>query len=351
MLATDLNKTLHWSPNTFLSPAQSAPFAGFRGMGDYFTEGKLQQGLRGLRGYQVFAYAPEISSGLGGYGVFNYDPALMPGLGWVAKKAPALGDCGCGCGGNGSCLGDDSFSSSLGFTMPDDLGGGDFDISDLMPSPGETRGSGITDTMAMIAQFDPEPVSRTALTIAASAKNFVTGVENFFHIGAGRRTADQIVPTQNDIQHNVLEPAYAEMGQGQALNCASISTMYLSVFKSWQRWLHFLHDTHWIDPRAPQQAEATLAPYFNTILGSNGGAPGQYEKGGFEQIFEAKNCGTWVPTATQPGTGATPPVITPSTGPVTGPIYAGGVLSAQSIRQILPYALIGGAVYAISKVI
>ena len=346
MLAVDINKTLHWSPDTFLSANQNAPFAGLRGIGDYYTEGKLQQGLRGLRGYQVFAYDPGAMPGLGGYQVFAYDPAVSPGLGWISKNQPALGDCGCGCGGMGTCLGDDYYSSSisgLGFTMPD---GGDFDISSLLPTSGGS-GGGIANTMAAIAQFDPEPISGTALRIAAGATQFVASVEGFLGIGAGRREADQIVPIQNKVNYEVLAPAYSEMGQGTALNCASIATMYMAVFKAWQQWLHFLHDTQWSDGRAAQGAEATLAPYFNTILGSNAGAPGQYEKGGFEQIFEAKNCGSWLPAAGGTGMSAVAPTIT------TAPVYSAagvtGLFSSASIQKYLPYALIGGALFALTR--
>ena len=341
MLPIERNKTLYWDPSTFLSPNQNAPFAGLR---DYYSEGKLERALQ-MGNYGVFdtVHYP----GMGNVGVF--DTVHYPGMGRYTKSGQLANmDCGCGCNGMGNCL-DQSRTlaglSGLGFTPLDSE---DSDILNTLTAGFNPPGSesSIGDTMALVAAADPEPISKIAFTVGSTAIKFINTVESWFGIGAGRREADEITPTQNQLQTAIISPIYAQMANGTAMSCGTIATLYLSAFKAWQQWMHFLHDTSWSDGRAAVQAEATLAPYFNTILGSDSGAAGQYPQGGLEQIFNAKQCGSWVSHPNPVGTEPIPATIVEGGGPLT----TAGILSAETVKQYLPYALIGIAAFSLSKI-
>lgn len=106
-------------------------------------------------------------------------------------------------------------------------------------------------------QFNPEPISRSALQAMQS-------IEQFFHIGAGRQEADKIVPIQNRIHHEVLEPiAAAVNATWKADLCQSqLQSMLDALTATEDYWLQFLHNTQWSDGRAAMQAEDTLAFLF-----------------------------------------------------------------------------------------
>jgi hypothetical protein len=98
---------------------------------------------------------------------------------------------------------------------------------------------------------------------AVSILNGAIGaIENFLGIGQGRREADLIVPTQNQIQMTVLAPISDELDNNKPnLTCTELNTMLTTLKSTEQKWLVFLHDPRW-QTAAPINAEATLAPYF-----------------------------------------------------------------------------------------
>jgi len=235
--------------------------------------------------------------------------------------------------GNGcKCSGMGDYETSSGYNA---AGLGDYDAPSGY-SPAGLAGLGdITDTMSTIASFDPEPISSSALQVAATATRVINQIESFFGIGAGRREADQIVPIQNDMHYNIIKPVYdvLELPDKSAVSCQTLATLYQSAYAAWQKWIDFLHNTNWSDGRAAVQAEATLAPYWSTILGAPG-APG-----GLEQIFNSKQCGVWKPPVV-PGAQAT---ITVQPGATTygyPGFNLGGDFGAM-LQQYAPYLLAG----------
>lgn len=114
-----------------------------------------------------------------------------------------------------------------------------------------------TGTLYQANQFNPEPISRAAITAMQS-------IENFFRIGAGRREADLIVPIQNQIHYEVLAPI-AEAVNAPYKNdlCQSQLQQMLDALNATEDyWLQFLHNTTWDDGRAAIQAEQTLEFLF-----------------------------------------------------------------------------------------
>jgi len=103
----------------------------------------------------------------------------------------------------------------------------------------------------------------------SEAKALWTSLENALGIGAGRREADVITPLQNRILSSFLAPAttFIEEVKGGQLTptCAQVQQWNALEVSTKTQWLNFLHNTHWTDGRAAQQAEATLQPYFTNI--------------------------------------------------------------------------------------
>lgn len=128
--------------------------------------------------------------------------------------------------------------------------------SGLVPSDFGLGGMGITT--GEVAVVDPEPYSKAALTIIAT-------ITNFFGFGSGRKEADQIVPIQNQVFGNVIQPIFdiTHGVQGPSLSTQTLTAMLDAILAVKAKWLTFLHDTDWSDGRAATQAEAGLAPYFD----------------------------------------------------------------------------------------
>lgn len=116
--------------------------------------------------------------------------------------------------------------------------------------------NGMGDVVGTVAQFDPEPISRSALTL-------ITAIESAFGIGSGRKEADIIVPIQNQVFDTILKPIIDAVNlQGPTMTYETLQSLWNSLETAKAKWLAFLHQP-WPDGRAAQQAEATLAPYWN----------------------------------------------------------------------------------------
>lgn len=107
-------------------------------------------------------------------------------------------------------------------------------------------------------QFNPEPISRSALQAIQS-------IQAFFHIGAGRMEADRIVPIQNQIHYEVLKPIAEAVNAPykDALSRSQLVAMLDALLTTKENWLAFLHNTDWTDGRAAVQAENDLAFLFD----------------------------------------------------------------------------------------
>jgi hypothetical protein len=90
-------------------------------------------------------------------------------------------------------------------------------------------------------------------------------------VGAGRKEADIIVPIQNKVVSDIIAPIFAfddaVLNHNQPVDCNEARLFLSSVTSAEQQWLNYLHLTKWVDGRAAQQAEATLAPYFTKCKG------------------------------------------------------------------------------------
>lgn len=103
------------------------------------------------------------------------------------------------------------------------------------------------------AALDPEQYSKAALMVMSQ-------IEDFLNLGQGRREADQIVPIQNQIHHQVLAPVAEAVNASyrHEINQSQLAKMLSTLLNVEEAWLMFLHDTEWTDGRAAVQAEATL---------------------------------------------------------------------------------------------
>lgn len=128
----------------------------------------------------------------------------------------------------------------------------------------DSRLSYFNPRLAGLGFVDPA----TSSLILTQANNLLDSaiqqIANFLGIGQGRREADLIVPTQNNIVATVLTPISAAVQPASIADatCTQLSAMLNTLNQSEQKWLAFLHDPQWTDGRASAQAEATLAPYF-----------------------------------------------------------------------------------------
>lgn len=149
-----------------------------------------------------------------------------------------------------------------------------------------------------------------AALAVADAKHLWDDFINALGIGAGRREADVVTPTQNRIFNGSVKPLVDYLtgihnGSIQ-VDCTTLHTDLAAMDAAEKVWLSFLHDTKWQDGRAAQQGEATLAPWFtNTRADAN-------------KVL-ADQCGSIVSTVPD----AIGKIFTTSSGGVNWPIVAG----------------------------
>lgn len=179
-------------------------------------------------------------------------------------------------------------------------------------------------------QFNPEPISRSALQA-------VQAITQFFQIGQGRMEADRIVPIQNQIHHQVLQPVAEAVNADYAsqLSQSQLQSMLDALLVTKKYWLDFLHNTDWVDGRAATQAENTLAFLFDD----------QEQK--LRQLMI--NAPYWG------GVENAPEVIPVGGGATSGSgsirYTPGGVSNIlRSGSSILPWVLVGLAVMALPKI-
>ncbi|MCI0617653.1 hypothetical protein L0244_32165 [bacterium] len=122
-----------------------------------------------------------------------------------------------------------------------------------------------TNGFAGLGQLDPATL--LALNSAfIHAKDLWDDIKAIFGIGAGAREADAIVPLQNELTTQIIAPVsdfLTGVNNGTITpSCSELQTWKTQVVNAEIKWLEFLHKTQWQDGRAAQQAEATLAPYW-----------------------------------------------------------------------------------------
>jgi hypothetical protein len=194
---------------------------------------------------------------------------------------------------------------------------------------------GLTPEQKGLGFVDPG----TAAMALQTASGFVSKIESFFNIGAGRREADQIVPYQNDVHYNVLAPVASALEGDLSYN--QLQSLYKALTDAETAWLKFLRETQWSDGRAATQAESTLAPIFSSLksqLVSRLSA----KTGG---LFSGETITTWFPSYV-PGLG--PEAVFPMPGTAlpgpqglpVAPVAAAGISGAVILPVLLGLWLI-----------
>lgn len=202
------------------------------------------------------------------------------------------------------------------------------------------RGLGLNlDSLQEANQFNSEPISRAAIDVIAS-------MQKFLGIGRGRMEADQIVPIQNYIHYNVLQPVAEAVNASyaEALSGSQLQDMLDALLTTKQNWLDFLHNTQWTDGRAATQAEQTLAFLFD-----------DQERKLRVLIPNAPWFSDVAPPTYTPYTGG---AITPGGGPTGGGrpstnvtrSGAGGSSLLRSTSEFLPWILAGAFLFMLPKI-
>jgi len=188
-----------------------------------------------------------------------------------------------------------------------------------------------TNTLYEANQFNPEPITRTAIQV-------MQAIEQFFGVGQGRREANQIVPIQNEIHYNVLAPIAEAVNASYAsgLSQSQLQQMLDALLGTKDYWLHFLHDTEWSDGRAAVQAEETLAFLFE-----------DQERKIRQLLPNAPYWNTVEPPEVIPVGGGT--TTGPGTRPGTG-YQTGGLNILRTSSSILPWILAGAFIFMLPKI-
>lgn len=185
----------------------------------------------------------------------------MQGMGLPGGVSPYYGIPGLGRPGLGYFPGVFPFVASMGFYDPD-----------LVYPPEDygapTPGGNISLLGAITAGVNFIPgYGQIAATVIASAQNFIHQFEEWFHIGAGRREADMIVPTQNDLVYNKLSAVTNAFKVGQTPTVQQLQFMYREVWQYAVSFMEFVLMPQFTDRRASGQALNTVMPYIDGTCG------------------------------------------------------------------------------------
>jgi hypothetical protein len=175
-----------------------------------------------------------------------------------------LRGCCCGqCGGHG------------GMALPPDYGtlrglGQDFnpptqDLGSLqVPSVG-TGNISILQTAAVGASFIPG-IGQIGSVVLSSLNQMLNKFESWFHIGAGRREADIIVPVQNQLMQ-FLGTVTNRIILGNDPSVSQLDQMYRDVWTHAVGFQEFVLMRNFVDRRASGQALNTVMPYIDGTCG------------------------------------------------------------------------------------
>lgn len=108
-----------------------------------------------------------------------------------------------------------------------------------------------------LGQVDP-------VTAYQAGSSLLDSIANVFNIGAGRKEADMITPTQQRLMDTVLTPLFDRFrayDNGVAFSYAELSQWQTALNDAWNRWTSLLAGP-WDDGRAAQQAHSDIDPIF-----------------------------------------------------------------------------------------
>lgn len=169
----------------------------------------------------------------------------------------------------------------LGFTIPDP---NTFDMNELqVPSLG-TGNMSLLQTAALGVNFVPG-VGQLASVAITTLTTALAQFENWFHIGAGRREADIIVPVQNQMM-DALGVITNQIMSGQNPSVDQLASFYRDVWQRAVGFQEFVLMRNFTDRRASGQALNTVMPYID-------GSCGYAVPVGFQATPSQWNCISW----------------------------------------------------------
>jgi hypothetical protein len=159
-----------------------------------------------------------------------------------------------------------------------------FDMNALqVPSIG-TGATSVLQTMAVGANFVPG-VGQIASVALTTFNQFLNQFETWFHLGAGRREADMITPTQNSMMAS-LGNITNQILTGQNPGLDTLSALYRQVWIMGVAFMEFVLQRQFVDRRASGQALNTVMPYID-------GTCGYAVPAGFTETPGQSNCISW----------------------------------------------------------
>lgn len=159
-----------------------------------------------------------------------------------------------------------------------------YDVNNLQVPSAGTGSTSVLQTMAVGGNFIPG-VGQVASIALTTFKNFLNQFESWFHIGAGRREADIIVPTQNNLMA-ALGSITNQILVGQNPDLATLNSLYRQVWMMGVAFMEFVLQRQFTDRRASGQALNTVMPYID-------GTCGYPVPVGYTATPSQRNCLTW----------------------------------------------------------
>lgn len=155
--------------------------------------------------------------------------------------------------------------SGLGFTPPEPIDSGTFDIMNLqVPSVGSGNAS-VLQELALAANFVPG-VGQIASAAIQTFTTMLSQMESWFGIGAGRREADIIVPVQNQMM-DALGIITQQILTSQSPSVEQLILYYREVWVRAVAFQEFVLQKNFTDRRASGQALNTVMPYLDGSCG------------------------------------------------------------------------------------
>jgi hypothetical protein len=171
------------------------------------------------------------------------------------------GVCGCGCDGDCGALG---AWEGLGFTSTGQQTPtfGDSFV-DTFGSPSKVDLSSMMGLVETGLNYVPVigPIASTALQLFTSVAG---SLEHFFKLGSGRREADLITPTQNQVGQFLSQ---IDIATPKANTLPILQHLYQVTDQAAVQFLNFLTDPRFTDGRASQQAANDILSQINGTCG------------------------------------------------------------------------------------
>jgi hypothetical protein len=141
-----------------------------------------------------------------------------------------------------------------------------FDMQNLaVPSAGSGAIS-MLQTIASGAKFIPG-IGTIGSMVIQTALQEVKQFEAWFHIGAGRREADIIVPVQNQLMSHLGTITNQILTGGASPSVTDLQNFYRDVWSSAVAFQEFVLMRNFVDRRASGQALNTVMPYIDGTCG------------------------------------------------------------------------------------